>query len=154
LQSFHIFLFYIFCSVKRVANIKLIFAAAALLLTQNASAAVNPHSVTDIFKEISAHLKSGDAGRLTAHFAATVELRILSAGKTHPAKQAAAAVEAFFAQHKPVNFAMLHIGSKASKHYGIGLLTTGNGRFRVTVFLSTGDRDAYTIQQLCIDHED
>lgn len=140
--------------MKLVANIRLIFTAAAFLLLQDAAAAVNPHSVTDIFKEISAHLKSGDAGKLTAHFAATVELRILAAGKTYPAKQANAAVEEFFSQHRPVNFAMLHIGSKNSRHYGIGLLTTANGRFRVTVFLSTGERDAYTIQQLCIDHED
>lgn len=138
-----------------MANIKLIFTAAAFLFLQNAAAAVNPHSVTNIFfKEISGYLKSGNADTLAAHFAATVDLRILAAGKTYSAKQANTAIGEFFLQHKPTSFAMLHVGSKASKHYGIGLLITGSGRFRVTIFLSTGERGSYTIQQLYIDHED
>jgi hypothetical protein len=140
--------------VKIVANIKVIFIATALLLSQNVAAVVNPNSVTDIFKEISACLKSGDTDKLASHFASTVELRILATGKTYPTNQASSIIKEFFSQHKPLNFAMLHIGSKTNKYYGIGLLTTDNGRFRATVFLLINERDSYTIQQLNIDHED
>jgi hypothetical protein len=140
--------------MKLVANIKLIFTAAVFLFLQNAAvAAGNPYSVTDIFKEISGYMKQGDVDKLTAHFVATVELRIIASGKTCSTKEANTIVGEFFSQHKPTNFTMLHVGSKASKHYGIGLLATGNGRFRVTVFLSTGERGSYTIQQLYIDYE-
>jgi hypothetical protein len=141
--------------VKIVANIiRVIFIAAALLLAQNSAAAVNPNHVTDVFKEISACLKSGDVDKLASRFAATVELRILATGRTCSTDQANILVKEFFSQHKPLNFAMLHVGSKTNKHYGIGLLTTDNGRFRVTVFLLISSRDSYTIQQLSIDHED
>ncbi|MDR3365432.1 MAG: DUF4783 domain-containing protein [Prevotellaceae bacterium] len=141
--------------MKTVANIKHIFTAAALLLLQSVcTAAVNPNIVTDIFKEISGELKSGDVDKLTAHFAATVELRILATGKTCSSKQAATLTKEFFSQHKPTNYVMLHIGSKANKHYGIGLLTTDNGRFRVTLFILIDETGSYTIQHFCIDHED
>lgn len=140
--------------MKHATNIKLIFTAAAFLLSQHVATAINPHSVTDIFKEISVHLKSGDADKLAAHFSATLELRILTDGKTCSDKQASPIIKNFFSQYKPVNFSMLHVGSKATKYYGIGLLTAGSERFRVTIFLLISDSDSYTIQQLCIDHED
>jgi hypothetical protein len=147
----------LFISVKAIAstNIRVIFTAAALLFSDAAAAAVNPNSVLDIFKEVSGSLKSGDAdNKLTAHFAPSVNLRILATEKTCSAQQATVAVKEFFLQHKPANFTMLHVGSKANKHYGIGLLTTGGGRFRVTVFLLINDANSYDIQQLYIDYED
>ncbi|MDR1342179.1 MAG: DUF4783 domain-containing protein [Prevotellaceae bacterium] len=129
--------------------------ATALLFSEAAAAAVNPNNVVEIFKEVSGSLKSGDAdNKLTAHFASSINLRILATEKTCSARQAAAAVKEFFLQYKPTNFTMLHVGSKANKHYSIGLLATGGGRFRVTVFLLINAADSYDIQQLCIDYED
>ncbi|MDR1417437.1 MAG: DUF4783 domain-containing protein [Prevotellaceae bacterium] len=137
------------------ANIRVIFVAAALaLLLSDAAVAVNPNNVVEIFKEVSGSLKSGDTSKLTTHFVSSVDLRILATEKTCTAQQAAAAVKEFFSQHKPVNFTMLHVGSKANKHYGIGMLSTNGGRFRVTIFLLITEPHRYNIQQLCIDYED
>ncbi|MDR2814821.1 MAG: DUF4783 domain-containing protein [Prevotellaceae bacterium] len=124
------------------------------MLLQDVAATVNPYRIADVFREVSGYLKSGDVDKLATHFASTVELRILATEKTCSGKQSSTIVKEFFLQHKPVDYVTLHVGSKASKHYSIGMLTTANGRFRVIVFLLIDERDSYTIQQLCIDHED
>ncbi|MDR0687927.1 MAG: DUF4783 domain-containing protein [Prevotellaceae bacterium] len=138
--------------MKIVANIRVFFIAAALLLSQDA-AAVKPDDVVSVFKEVSDNLKSGDADKLSVRFASPIDLRVLAAEKTCSARQAAEIVEEFFVQRKVVSFSMLHVGGKAGKHYGIGLLIAGDRRFRVTVLLLVSGRNSYTIQQLGIDYE-
>lgn len=124
------------------------------MLSQDAAAAVKPNDVVSIFKEVSGNLKSGDADKLAVRFVSPLDLRILATEKTCPAQQAAKTVKEFFVQHKVANFSMLHVGGKANKHYGIGILTTSGGRFRVTILLLINERNSYTIQQFSIDYED
>jgi hypothetical protein len=138
--------------VKVTANIRVILIAGALLLPW-AAAAANPNHVVEIFKEVSNNLKSGNTDKLSPRFASFVDLWILATEQACSAQQAAAAVDEFFLQHKPTKFTMLHLGGKGNKHYGIGLLTTVNGKFRVTVFLLVNESNSYEIQQLRIDNE-
>lgn len=138
--------------MQTTANIKLFFVALALLVSSVARSA-GPHTATDIFQEIASYIKAADAEKLAECFGSHVDLLLPDVDKTCPKSQAAALLKEFFAQHKPDSYATLHVGGKNDKHYGIGLLTTPDGRFRTTIFLQANET-SYTIQQLRIENDD
>jgi len=125
--------------------------ALAFALSAGANAA-NPSVVVDILQEVSSNIRTANVGKLAERFDDKMELQLLAAEKMYPAAQAAALVKEFFEQNKPTSYSTLHVGGKDNKHYGIGLLTTSGGRFRVTVFLQVSGKD-YTIQQLRIEND-
>jgi hypothetical protein len=136
---------------KTTANITLFFVALALMLSTSVRAA-NPSVVVNVFNEVSANIKVADVEKLAERFDKNVELQLPAAEKSCPAAQAATLIKEFFAQNKPVSYSTLHVGGKDSKHYGIGLLVTPNGRFRTTIFLQVSGKD-YVIQQLRIEND-
>jgi len=137
--------------MKTATRIKLLFVALAIALSEGVVAA-NPSEVVDIFQEVSSSIRTANVGKLSERFDSKVELLLLNTEKTYPAAQATALVKEFFEQNKPTSYSTLHVGGKDSRHYGIGLLTTPNGRFRITVFLQVSGKD-YTIQQLRIEND-
>jgi hypothetical protein len=137
--------------MKTATKIKLFFVALAIALSEGVIAA-NPSVVVDIFQEVSANIRTANVSKLAERFDGRVELLLLNTEKTYPATQAAALTTDFFEQNKPTSYSTLHVGGKDNKHYGIGLLTTPNGRFRITIFLQVNGKD-YTIQQLRIEND-
>lgn len=117
-----------------------------------AARAANPSVVVDIFQEVSTSIKTANIDKLVEHFDGSVELLLPTAEKSCPAAQAAILIKEFFEQNEPTSYATLHVGGKDNKHYGIGLLTTPNGRFRTTIFLQVNGKD-YIIQQLRIEND-
>ena len=137
--------------MKTTTKVKLFFVALAFALSADANAA-NPNVVVDIFQEVSANIRTANVSKLAERFDNRVELLLLNTEKAYPAAQAIGLIKDFFEQNKPTSHSTLHVGGKDNKHYGIGLLTTSNGRFRTTIFLQVNGKD-YTIQQLRIEND-
>ena len=90
----------------------------------------------DITSKISSYLSEGQSEKISAHFAASVDMTIGEEEDMYANDQAAKMLSRFFSQHKVSAFDMKHKGtSKLNDHYRIGQLQTDKGEFRVTYFM-------------------
>lgn len=105
---------------------------------------------TDPVQKISDALKTGNSTELAKFFNANVEVEILGDENMFSKAQAEILMKDFFTKNKPTAFKVNHQGSKAATSFAIGLLTTGNGTFRVSVFLKV-DNEKTLIHQLRIE---
>ncbi len=110
-------------------------------------------SDTDPVQKISDALKNGNSTELAKFFNANVEVEILGDENMFSKAQAEILMKDFFSKNKPTAFKVNHQGSKAATSFAIGLLTTGNGTFRVSVFLKV-DNEKTLIHQLRIERSD
>jgi hypothetical protein len=138
--------------MKMAAKIRFLFLAAALALTSTAGTA-NDSRATEVFAHVAAMLKAGEADSLGARLASTVDLQLPELEIRCSNKDATRHIQTFFARSKPSGFALQHVGGRAERHYCVGLLSTGAGRFRTTVFVNI-QAERYTILLLRIEHED
>jgi hypothetical protein len=110
-------------------------------------------SFTGITDDISAALKAGNAFKLSAFFHEEVDVTILEKSDLMSKLEAEKLIYDFFHENKPSNFEIRHQGeSKSGKTYTIGKLTTNNGTFRVSIYISKTNNSEY-IQQIMIDAE-
>ncbi|MDR2937602.1 MAG: DUF4783 domain-containing protein [Prevotellaceae bacterium] len=138
--------------MKAMAKITLFFVALALLFSVP-TRAEKPGAVANVFNEISEHVLAADWAKFAEHLDSNVELQLPDLEKNCPAAEAIALVKAFFEQHNPTAHSNIHVGSRGSKHYCIGHLTTSSGkRFRTTIFLHA-HKSGYAVQQLRIEEK-
>ena len=110
---------------------------AALLATSISNAQINPKSLID-------YLKAGNADKLSAYFASSLEIGIGDEEDTYNKEEAANILRTFFANHKPGSFSIKHKGNAPDgSEFIIGHLQTNKGNFRTYLVIKNN-----TIQEL------
>ncbi|WP_460934190.1 DUF4783 domain-containing protein [Spirosoma humi] len=108
-------------------------------------------SATDITQTVGTSLRNGDASRLSARFAKTIELIIDAENVEFQALQATHAeliLRSFFRKYPPHRFQFVYRGASDKLRYSTGTYETGGEVFSVYVLMrQTPDRQ-YTINAL------
>lgn len=109
---------------------------------------------TDITKEVSTALKSGNAKSISEHFTSNVDITILNDENMYAKDQATVKLDKFFASNKPSSFTIKHKGtSKLDDQYRIGELVTDKGTYRVTFFMKKSG-ETMKIKQIRVEELD
>jgi hypothetical protein len=108
----------------------------------------------DVIDTVSDLLARGSSHELTKLFAPEVEIALPGIeADTHPKAEAGIMLEKFFAQNKPVASKVLHrINAAASFRFGVVVLTTAKGTYRVSFNLKE-DKGTATLVKLMIEPE-
>lgn len=95
---------------------------------------------SDVFVPISKYIKSGDAERLSAWFASTLEVEMLGNSNVCSKQQAKRIMKEFFNEYSPKEFEVTHRSGKVPMRYAIGNLVAGGSKFRITLHVKIGER--------------
>jgi len=82
---------------------------------------------------IIAGFKTGNSTLLSTYFAQNIDIALLNKENLYSKSQAVQVLKTFFTEHKPSNFVINHEGQSKQTKYFIGVLTTTNGVFRITI---------------------
>ena len=111
----------------------------------------NPSAETDISQAVSTSLRSGDASRLSAQFAKTIELVIDTENIEFQAVQATHAeliLRSFFRKYPPHNFQFVYRGASDRLRYSTGTYETNGQVFAVYVLMRQASDHHYVINAL------
>jgi hypothetical protein len=90
----------------------------------------------DAIEQIAALLKKGNAQELATLFAANIDLSVLDQNDLYSKAQAAMILDKFFRENKPQSVKLLHrINSNPKYNYGVVILSTDKGKFRISYTL-------------------
>ncbi len=109
-------------------------------------------SFAQIPDDIIVSLKTGNASSLSKFFNKNIELVVIEKDDVYSKAQAQQIVSNFFKTHEAKRFDIIHEGGKEGSRYGIGKLTTEEGKFRVYFLLKNNGGKLY-IHQLRIEEE-
>lgn len=110
-----------------------------------------PAIETDITQTVGVSLRSGDAGRLSARFAKTIELVIDSENVEFAAVHADHAeliLRAFFRKYPPHRFQFVYRGASDRLRYSTGTYETDGQIFSVYVLMRQTTNQQYVINAL------
>lgn len=110
----------------------------------------NPSSA-DITQTVGTSLRNGDAGRLSARFAKTIELIIDAENVEFQALQATHAeliLRSFFRKYPPQSFQFIYRGASDKLRYSTGTYAAGGEIFSVYVLMRQTPDHQYTINAL------
>ncbi len=126
---------------------KSILIGAMLALTIAAYAA-------DVFDQVGAAIRSGDARMIARFFNTNVDLTIVNQEDVFSKAQAEMVIKDFFAKNTPRSYTIIHRGvSKEGAKYAIGtLVTTQGSTFRTYFFVKESGGMSY-IQELRFEKE-
>lgn len=119
----------------------------SLLVCRDATAQTEGN---EVFVPISKYLTQGNAESLSAWFAETLEIGVVSPITNSSKNQAKQIVKSFFDTYTPRSFDINHIAGKSNMKYALGTLNAGGEPFNVTIFVRYKDGD-FKIQQLKIE---
>lgn len=144
-----------FVSMKRFAQILSALLFATILFAPS-HVLSNSLNVSTVFNEVESFVRNNDLEQLCQRLGNRVDLLINDEEKNLSKDQARQLLMQFGESNKISDFKMLHIGGKNTNYYGIGLLRTSNGNYRITFFLNIEDSKTkkYTIQQLRVERDD
>ncbi len=109
--------------------------------------------LTPPFDKIASAIEKGDAADLASHFDKNVELTLPDNEGIFSKTQAEQLMKDFFIKYKPDSFKLMHKGgSEKTAMYGIGVLMTGKGKFRLYIFVKKVN-GKYLIQQLKVSND-
>ncbi|PWK77933.1 uncharacterized protein DUF4783 [Mucilaginibacter oryzae] len=81
-------------------------------------------------------LKAGNTKELSKLLAPSIEITIMDNENTYSQTQATVILDKFLAKNKPKSIKSLHkVNSGGNYHFGVYLLNTDNGEFRVAITL-------------------
>jgi len=108
----------------------------------------------EIPDQIMSALAKGDAKEISKHFHSSVQLILLDSEGMYNREQAEQILRIFFSQHQPTDFTVRHEGGSLTKdsRFIIGILRTGKGIYRVSLFLKIIDGNL-SIHQLRIEED-
>lgn len=90
-------------------------------------------------EKIAELIKQGNAHELAKYFAASVDVTVLDNTNVYSNTQAEVIIDKFFRENRPLSATVLHkVNSNATYNFGVVLLHTDKGKFRV----------AYTIKEI------
>lgn len=104
----------------------------------------------DVFTPIAKYLAQGDADRLSAWFADSVEISILGESNTCSRSHSRQILKSFLSTYRAREFEITHKASQANVKYALGTLSAGGEIFLVTIFVTLKDSN-YQIQQFKIE---
>lgn len=97
----------------------------------------------DTLESVLGALKQGDASQLAGHFEQRLILTLPDQTGELSKEQAQAAVTRFFSANPVTSFELKHRGNAPGGAFAMGTLTTGNGQYRVNIFMSApGPKEA------------
>lgn len=109
--------------------------------------------LTPPFDKIAVAIEKGNAADLAAHFDKNVELTLPGNEGIFSKSQAEQLIKGFFVKFKPESFKMMHRGgSEKTAMYGIGVMTSSKGKFRLYIFVKKVN-GKYLIQQLKVSND-
>jgi len=104
-------------------------------------------NITDPINNVAALIKKGNVAELTKLLAPTVEITILDEDNSYSKDQAEQILTKFFNEHKPASISILHkVNSSASYRFGVLMLTTDKGVFRVAFTLKGAENNLSLIE--------
>ena len=106
---------------------------------------------TDITQAVGTSLRSGDAGKLSARFAKTIELVIDTEKIEFSSVQAIHAeliLRSFFRKYPPHNFQFIYKGTSDRLRYSTGTYETNGKNFSVYVLMHQIENQHYVINAL------
>ncbi|MFD0767105.1 DUF4783 domain-containing protein [Mucilaginibacter lutimaris] len=90
----------------------------------------------DVIDKIADLLKNANASEIAAYFGSNVEISISDESNTYSKAQAKMILDKFFKDNKPHSAKLLHrVSSNPNYNFGVYILTTEKGRFRVSCTL-------------------
>ncbi|MBK0378265.1 DUF4783 domain-containing protein [Mucilaginibacter segetis] len=93
-------------------------------------------SLAGPIEKIAELIKQGNAHELANFFAASIDVTILDEANVYSKTQAEIILEKFFKENKPSTVKLLHrINSSAAYNFGVLILTTEKGKYRVSYTL-------------------
>lgn len=116
---------------------------------------VSAHAFSaDLYDEVAAAIKSGDAHQVAAYFDAKVDLALASQEDVYNKAQAELLLKDFFSKNPVKSFSMVHKGSsKEGTLFAVGTLASSNGKtFRVS-FVMKPVNGKNTIQELRFENQ-
>lgn len=108
----------------------------------------------DVFVPIAKYISAGDVESLSAWFAPTLEMAILSEPSDCSKNQARQILKAFFKTYVPRSFSVNHQAGRENFKYALGDLNASGEHFVVTIFVSCPSKGGYQIQQLKVERVD
>lgn len=95
-----------------------------------------PVSTTDVIDKIAELIRKANTHELAQSFATTVDLTILDNENIYSSAQAEQLLNNFFSKDQPRSVQVLHrISSNSNYRYGVVMLTTTNGVYRIAFSL-------------------
>lgn len=132
--------------LKNHTYLAIFFTLAAMLLFSCPAKAQD-----DVFAPIGKYIAQGDAERLSAWFAPSIEMGILRQDSPTSKAQARQLVKAFFSKYPPRSFNVTHKASKGNGKYAIGTLNAGGENFIVSIVTTLDEKTgSFLIQQISI----
>lgn len=100
-------------------------------------------------QEIDVALSAGDAAAVSKYFGPSVDITINNSTSTYSRTQAEQVLRDFFSKNSVKDFDIEHSGNSggSAATFTIGYLSTGNGRFRVYMWLKPSDA-GYILKQI------
>jgi hypothetical protein len=93
-------------------------------------------STADTIDNVANLLKAGNTRELSKLFANNVEITIMEEENVYSQSQATVILDKFFAKNKPKGIKLLHkVNSGGNYHFGVYILNTDKGEFRVAITL-------------------
>lgn len=90
----------------------------------------------DTIDKIAELFKKGNAQEIANYFSSNLDITVMDEANVYSKAQAEILLDKFFKEHKPHGVKLLHrISSNANYNYGVILLTTDKGKFRITYTL-------------------
>ena len=98
-------------------------------------------------------LKQGNTKELARLFAPSIEISLMDDENIYSQAQATLILDKFFSRNKPKSIKLLHkVNSSANYRFGVFILTTDNGLYRVA-FTLKGSDEKMNIIELRIENE-
>ena len=108
---------------------------------------------TDPIDKVADLIRQENIHELSKSFAANVEITILDEENVYSKAQAELVLDKFFSQNRPKAVKMLHkVNSNPNYHFGVIILTTVKGAFRVAYTLKVADSN-FTLIEMRIETE-
>lgn len=105
----------------------------------------------DVIDDVTVHFKGGNVKELSKYFSTTVELSVLNKEEMYSANQAELILKDFFLKHPPVTSKVIHrVVSNANYKFGVVILSTTKGSFRISFELKNGSK-GFNITQIRIE---
>ncbi|MDB5127475.1 DUF4783 domain-containing protein [Mucilaginibacter sp.] len=93
-------------------------------------------ATADTIEKISELIKQGNAHEIAKFFATNVDISILDETNVYSKAQSEMILDKFFKENKPQTVKLLHrINSNPNYNFGVLILTTDKGKFRVSYTL-------------------
>ncbi|MFC0516152.1 DUF4783 domain-containing protein [Mucilaginibacter angelicae] len=104
-------------------------------------------SSADVIDNVANLLKAGNTRELSKLFANNVEITIMEEENVYSQNQATVILDKFFAKNKPQGIKLLHkVNSGGNYHFGVYILNTDKGEFRVTITLKDAGKSTNVVE--------